>query len=255
MNNDSQLPENSPNPDDLSKDFIGFGENDLWELDEPAPGTNQEPEENEKIYGMMEKTAESRELEAASKLAETSADSTQLSRSLTAIEKASLLLIAVALITTAALGIIHFTKEIPVDSEITKKVNLPVEGKMIRVNAIQTYWRTPNTQGENTDIVRRGVKLIPVLKIQAEGKSGAIRIFFRDSDGALVGDSTTVAISANETLIISATDGFRDMGMHASYRTGENARWMIQAFEGPSIDAPIEKFQPLFETEISTDIR
>ena len=120
---------------------------------------------------------------------------------------------------------------------------------------VETYWRAPDTQGDKVDTVQRGVILIPAIKIKVSGSSGAIRIFFRDSDGILVGDSTTLPISGEETIAISATDGFTDMGMHASYRTGENPPWMIQVLEGPSVDAPIEKFKTLFKTEISTELR
>ncbi|MES2981832.1 MAG: hypothetical protein V4727_05920 [Verrucomicrobiota bacterium] len=257
MSNDSQLPENPPDRDssDLAKDYIGFEENDLWELDDHSPQPSDAPADSEKSYGVMEKNAPTEDLENSFTPTEPSDDSPGFFSTLTMLEKTSMFAIVVVLIITTALGVMHFSKEIPVDSEISKKVSLPVEGKILTISAVETYWRTPNTQGENPDIVRRGVKLIPVIKIQAKGTSGAIRIFFRDSDGILVGDSTTLAISGDETLNISATDGFTDMGMHASYRTGENARWMIQALEGPAIDAPIEKFKSLFETEISTDIR
>lgn len=257
MSTDSQLPENPPDrdPSDLAKDYIGFGENDLWELDDKSPQPIDESTETEKSYGVMEKTVLTEDLKSPFSPTEPSDDSPGYFSTLTMLEKTSMCAIVAALIITAALAFIHFSKEIPVVSEISKKVSLPVEGKILSISAVETYWRTPNTQGENPDIVRRGVKLIPVIKIQAKGNSGAIRIFFRDSEGALVGDSTTLAISGNETLNISATDGFTDMGMHASYRTGEDARWMIQVLEGPAIDAPIEKFKTLFETEISTNIR
>lgn len=257
MSNDSQIPENPPNgnPPDFSKDSIEFKDNRLWELDDNSADSYDEFADLEKSYGMMEKTISKQEPVIAAAQDDRDVESPNFLRGLTAVEKISMILIFASLAVTATLAVIHFSKEIPVDSEISKKVSLPVEGKMISVSAVETYWRSPNTQGENADIVRTGVKLIPVVKIQASGKSGAIRIFFRDSDGSLVGDSTTLTISGKQSLTISATDGFTDMGMHASYRTGENARWMIQVLEGPSIDAPIEKFKTLFETEISTDIR
>lgn len=262
MSNDSKPPENPPNrdPSDFSKDFVGFGENDLWELDEnPSPQSPppiNQPTSSDKSYGVMEKTEDSSEdSESPLTQAESYRHSPKASTKLSLLEKTSLLAIAAALIITAVLTVIHFSEEIPVDSLISKKVSPPVDGKNLTVTAVETYWRKPITQGDNPDIVRRGVELIPVIKIQTKGNSGAIRIFFRDSEGTLVGDSTTLAISGTETHQISATDGFTDMGMHASYRTGENPRWMIQVLEGPSADAPLEKFQPLFETEISTNIR
>ncbi len=252
-NNDSQLPENSPtgNSKDTPKEFIGFGENDLWELED----SSEQALDSEKSYSVMEKNLSSENFGSPKIQAKPVAESPGFFATLSKLEKVSMFAIVGALLITAALAVIHFSQEIPVDSQISKKVSLPVEGKILTVSSVETYWREPVTQGENPDIVRRGIKLIPVIIIQATGTSGAIRIFFRDSEGTLVGDSTTLAVSGNETLNISATDGFTDMGMHASYRTGENPRWMIQVLEGPAIDAPIEQFKTLFETEISTDIR
>jgi hypothetical protein len=266
MSNDSQVPENQPdrNTTNFPKDFIGFGESDFLELDTPdssSPTHTDSPQpqelsiDSQKEYGVMEQSESTEDLEPLSTQSESATDSTGTRPALTKLEKVSLLAIAATLITISTLAVIHFSKDIPVDSLISKKVDLPVKGKILSVTSAETYWREAITEDDTPDIVRRGVKLIPVIKIQAEGKSGAIRILFRNSDGTLVGDSTTLAISGNETHTISATDGFTDDGMHAAYRTGEDPRWMIQVFEGPSANAPIDKFQTLFETEISTDIR
>lgn len=254
MSNDSQAPENFPNgnPPDFSEDISGYKQNDLWEL---GDSPNEFPEdliETKKSYGIMDKPVSSEDSQPAPA---PPADTRSFYASLTGIEKISLFAIVAALAISAALAVIHFSKEIPVDSKISKIVQLPVEGKILTVTAVETYWRKPITQGESADVVRRGAILIPNIKITASGKSGAIRIFFRDSDGTLVGDSSTLAISGTQDITISATDGFSDIGMHAYYRTGEHPRWMIQAFEGPSVDAPIENFHLIFETEISTDIR
>ncbi len=257
MSNDSQIPENpsSRDPADFAKDYIRFDENDLWELEEKSPLSQDQSTDSEKIYAAMEKPVLSRDLENSSSLTEPLDKTPGFSSTLSILEKTSLFAILAALIFTATLAVIHFNKDIPIGSEIFKKVSLPVEGKILSISAVETYWRKPNTEGENPDTVRRGVKLIPSIKIQASGTSGAIRIFFRNDEGTLVGDSITLAITGTETPTISATDGFTEMSMHAAYRTGATARWMVQVLEGPAIDAPIEKFKTLFETEISTDIR
>lgn len=257
MSNESQPSENpsNRNPFGFSEDFVVFDEDDLWTLDE-SPNQPMEPAiEGEKPYGVMEPSVPSKDIEnTVAPVVLTDSESRIFSK-LTLLEKTSMAAIVVALIITAALAIIHFNKEIPVRFEISEKVSLPVEGNILSVSAFETYWRKPVTQGENPDIVRRGVILIPTINMQVSGKSGAIRVFFRDGEGNLVGDSTTLAISGEKSLTISATDGFSDKSMHASYRTGETSRWIIQILEGPGIDAPIQKFQPLFETEIATDIR
>ncbi len=257
MSNDSQLPENpsTRNPSDFSKDFVGFGEDNLWELDDNPIHPIEKAIESEKSYGVMESNVPSGYHGSSAAPAESIDNDSGILSNLTIIEKTSMTAIVVALMITAALANIHFNKDIPVGSEISEKVSLPVEGKILSVSAYETYWREPDTQGETPDIVRSGVKLIPTIKIQTSGNSGAIRVFFRDEEGTLVGDSTTLAISGDKSLTISATNGFTDLSMHTSYRTGNTPRWIIQILEGPAIDAPIEAFKTLFQTEISTDIR
>ena len=251
MSKDSKHPKIIPSGNlNISKDFIGFGENDLWELDNHPTSEQEQQIDAKKSYGKMANAElpENSKSYPAEKLAKFFFKFSKL-------EKISLFAIASALFICSALAIIHLFKQIPVESEFSKKVSLPVNGKILSVTSIETYWRSPNKQGDNADIVKSGVILIPAIKIQVSGSSGAIRIFFRDSDGSLVGDSTTLPISGKQTLTISATDGFADMGMHASYRTGEDRPWIVQALEGPSVDAPIQKFKTLFTTEISTHIR
>ena len=251
MSNDSKLPKIIPSGNlKISKDFIGLGENDLWELDNQPASERKQQIDAKKSYGKMANT----ELPKNSENQLTDKSPNFFSK-LSKLEKNSLFAITFALIIFSALTIIHFSKEIPFESEISKKVSLPVNGDILSVTSVETYWRSPDKQGDNAHIVQRGVILIPAVKIQVSGNSGAIRIFFRDSDGLLIGDSITLPISGKETVIISATDGFANMGMHASYRTGENRPWVIQALEGPSVHAPIEKFKTLFKTEISTHIR
>lgn len=257
MSNDSQPPEKSGtgDPNDLSTDFAGFAQNDLWELDANTAELQQQTTDATKNLGIMDKPEAYEDSEKPPTHEPREQNSAGFFSRLSKLERTSLLAIAAVLIIGSALTFFHLTREINVSSEILKKVKLPVKGEILSVSSMETYWRAPITQGDNPDTTQRGVILIPVIKIQASGSSGAIRIFFRDSDGLLVGDSTTLAISGDETLTISATDGFTDLGMHASYRTSEHARWIVQVFEGPSVNAPIEKFKNLFTTEISTDIR
>lgn len=253
-------PENRSNPelDPFTKDFAGFTENELWNLDDDPNAADlpaetaftvapESPQEIDPIshYQVLES------FKSVDSNAETKSGHSKLS----VLEMVSMFIFVCMLVIGSVLGVIYFSKEIPINSEISKKVSLPVKGKILKISNVVTYWRKPNTQGENPDIVRRGIKLVPVVEIHSEGSSGALRIFFRNEEANLVGDSITIAISGSETHYISATDGFANESMHAAYRTGNSARWQVQAFEGPSIDAPIEQFSPLFETDISTDIR
>ena len=56
-------------------------------------------------------------------------------------------------------------------------------------------------------------------------------------------------------LVIPATAGFDDIGMHAAYRTGGTKPWTVEIYEAPSENASGKEFTKLFETHISTDRR
>ena len=177
--------------------------------------------------------------------------------SFTKVEKIGITALVSILVLTLTLTLIHFSNNIHIKSAIAEDLDLPIKGELVTVSSVETYWRAPVTEGENIDIVRRGVKFIPVIRLVIEGTSGdsaAIRIFFRDEKGAVVGDSISLPISNKGTMEITATDGFSDIGMYSAYRTGESPRWIIQVLEGQSVNASREKLHTLFETEISTNM-
>lgn len=174
---------------------------------------------------------------------------------LTKIEKIGITALVAILALTATLSIIHFSDKVPIKALIAEDLDLPIEGELIKVNSVKTFWREPITGGENPDVVRRGVKLIPVIRMGIEGKSGAIRVLFRNENETVVGDNITRPVEENSNFEISATDGFDDVGMHAAYRTRDSEPWIVQVLEGPSVAAPMEQFRLVFETEISTDMR
>ena len=176
-------------------------------------------------------------------------------RPLSKVEKIGIIALLAILAVAAVFSIIQFRKNIPVEPLIAEKLELPVEGDLITITEAETYWREPVESGENPDVVRRGVKLIPAVRINATSVSGAVRVLFRNDEGSVVGDNITRRISGGERMEIAATDGFNDVGMHAAYRAGETESWTVEVLEGPSTNAPIKKFQLLFKTEVSADMR
>jgi hypothetical protein len=175
--------------------------------------------------------------------------------SLTKIEKIAISALFAVLALAATFAIIHFSNRVPTRSPISEKIDYPVNGKLVEIRAASTYWRAPITSGENYDVVRRGTALIPVLKLSLHSKPCAIRVFFRDQDDIVIGDGITREISGVTELILPATAGFDEMGMHAAYRTGESEPWTVQVFEGPSRNADRKDFSKILDTQISTDRR
>ena len=155
----------------------------------------------------------------------------------------------------ATLSILHFSNRVPIKSILGENLDFPIEGKHVNVTALDTYWREPVTTGDDPDVVRRGTKLIPVLKISAGAKSAVIRVLFRNEDGSIIGDPINRTIKGKTELLISATAGFDDIGMHAAYRTGESPPWIVQILEASESGLSIDKFDLVLETEISTDVR
>jgi hypothetical protein len=175
--------------------------------------------------------------------------------SFTKIEKISISVLFAALALGATLAVIHFSNEVPTRPLIAEEIDFPVNGQLIEIKAAATYWREPVTTGENADVVRRDTKLIPVLKLSLHSKPCAIRIFFRNEDGTVIGDAITRIVNGDTELTIPATAGFDDIGMHAAYRTGGSQPWVVQILEGPDRAASREKFKTVLETEISSDMR
>ncbi len=154
----------------------------------------------------------------------------------------------------AVLAIFYFNR-VPTRSLIAEKTEFPAIGKLVEIRSAKTYWRKPITTGDNADTVRRGTALIPVVHLKLSSKPCAIRVFFRDTDGIVIGDAITHAVSGEQDLVISATAGFDDIGMHAAYRTGEQEPWSIEVYEGPNRSADRKNFRIIVSLPISTDIR
>jgi hypothetical protein len=216
------------------------------DTEKTASSNEADPESSVKDSSPVDKT---------SKTSKTAEPNGNFFGSLSKIEKISIALLVAILALTATFTLIHFSNEVPLKPLIAEQLDFPIEGKLITVTSLETYWREPITRGDDADVVRRGVKLIPTIRIGIEGSSGAIRVLFRNESETVVGDNISRQIEKDGIIEITATDGFEDIGMHAAYRTGEGERWTVQVLEGPSIGAPREKFRTLLETEISTDVR
>ena len=89
----------------------------------------------------------------------------------------------------------------------------------------------------------------------SSGAPASIRVFFRNSDGEVIGDAVTRTLTPGPPLEVAATAGFEDVGMHAAYRTGQSKPWTVQVDEAPAADSPSSDYKKLFEMNVSTDRR
>lgn len=169
---------------------------------------------------------------------------------LTLVEKGGLALFGALLLLAAVAFVIASWKRLPNNPTLAKATDFPVKGNLVTVKQVATFWRVPTEQ----DHVRRETKMIPVVTLEVEGGSAGLRVFFRNAQNEVVGDSVTRSAQPG-TLEFAATSGFEADGMHAAYRTGESKPWKVEVFEAPSTDSPRQEFHKLFETPISPDRR
>ncbi len=131
----------------------------------------------------------------------------------------------------------------------------PIVGQNLTVQEADTYWRAPIADGPNPETFRRGTQLLPVVELTLGGGPAGIRVFFRNSDGELMGDVVTRKVEGGHKIQVAATVGFDDIGMHSAYRTGQSKPWTIEVHEAPSESSPASTFKKLFVMAISPDRR
>ena len=170
---------------------------------------------------------------------------------LTKLERLGLVALTVLLLGGATLAFLTTISRLPTDSGRVKANDFPLRGSYVTIHSAVSFWRTPKA----ADTARRGTQLVPVVDLTSTGGPAAIRVFFRNSDGDVIGDAVTRYLQAGAKLEIAATAGFDDVGMHAAYRTGQNKAWTIEVLEAATENAPGPEFRKLFEMNISTDRR
>ena len=170
---------------------------------------------------------------------------------LTKLERLGLVTLCVLLLGGAAMAFFNSINRLPTDSGRVKANDFPIRGSHITIHSAVSFWRAPKA----ADTARRGTQLVPVVDLTSTGGPAAIRVFFRNSDGDVIGDAVTRYLQAGAKLEIAATAGFDDVGMHAAYRTGGNKAWTIEVLEAATENAPGPEFRRLFEMNISTDRR
>lgn len=159
------------------------------------------------------------------------------------------------LMIASGVAFLYTIHRLPGVSDRVKSNDFPIKGKLVTIKSAETYWRPPIKEGTNAETFRRGTQLLPVVDLTASGGPAVIRVFFRDSDGQLIGDAVTRKFQTAGSIQVAATAGFVDVGMHAAYRTGQSKPWTIEVFEAPSENTPGKEFEKLFEMIISTDRR
>lgn len=170
---------------------------------------------------------------------------------LSILERCGLLLL-LGILGAGGVAVYFFTiHRLPSESGLVKSNAFPLQGEYLSVLVAASYWRAPNA----SDTARRGTVLLPVLTLKSSGGPAALRVFFRNSEGELVGDAVTQSTKGGGELEIPATAGFDDRGMHAAYRTGQGPPWTVEVWEAPSGKSTTADFKKLLTLSISTICR
>ncbi len=166
---------------------------------------------------------------------------------LTTLERVGLVALSMLLVLGGSMFFLNTISRLPTGSGRVKANDFPIRGSQLTIVAADSFWRAPKA----ADTARRGTQLIPVVDLTTSGGPGAIRVFFRNSDGEVIGDAVTHSLKSGGKLQIAATAGFEDVGMHAAYRTGSNKPWTIEVLEAATENSPGQEFTKLFEMNVS----
>jgi hypothetical protein len=135
-----------------------------------------------------------------------------------------------------------------------QQIPFPVKGERVEIKHATTYWRAPVLEGPDKDPIRRGTSLIPVVALELAGGPAALRFIFRDDEGRGVGDPIIRALPSSGKLVVAATAGFEDPGMHAAYRTDELDPWTVEVSEAGAADSPGNEFSLILKMNLSSDL-
>lgn len=135
----------------------------------------------------------------------------------------------------------------------------PVAARFCTVQSADTYWRAVRRSGEQADVARSEVVVLPAVELAvSDAGSGALRVLFRDESGDYVGDAITHSFSGGTfdesgtaTIEFAATDGFEEESGYNAYRIRAEDRWTIEVLEGPSASASGDDYQSLFRIPIT----
>jgi len=173
----------------------------------------------------------------------------------TKFEKFGVVLLVVALVAVLAAFLYFSASRLPTETMGSRSAKFPIKGDRVLVQSATSYWRDIIASGPEADVVRRGTRLLPVLELTCKGGPAVVRVIFRDEYGVSMGDTINRSVTDGGFLVIPATAGFEEIGIHAAYRTGDSKPWKIEVYEGEAGSDSANGFRKLFEMDISSERR
>jgi len=182
---------------------------------------------------------------------------------LSLIEKVSLTLVAASLLGLAVYGYIWLYKKNL--TEENNNVQLPVKGEHMTINAFSTYWKAAS----GDEVTKMGAKVLPSASITLNSDaspSGALRIFFYNTQNERIGDPVTLPISNGKftsenksnititddgaTIEVVSSDGFHQEGDFSAYVLDQKLAWQVHVSEADTPTASGDDFKEIIKTKV-----
>jgi hypothetical protein len=145
-------------------------------------------------------------------------------------------------------------------------VQLPVKGEYMIINALSTYWKAAS----GDEVSKMGATVLPSASITLNSdvsSSGALRIFFYNTQNERIGDPVTLPISNGKftsentsnititdngaTIEIISSDGFHQEGDFSAYVLDQKLAWHIHVSEADNPTASGDDFKEIIKTKIT----
>ena len=182
---------------------------------------------------------------------------------LSAIEKISLAVVAASLLGLAVYGYIWLYKKNLTEDD--NKVQLPVKGEHMTITAFSTYWKAAS----GDEVTKMGAKVLPSASItlnSGASSSGALRLFFYNTQNERIGDPVTLPISNGKftsenksnititddgaTVEVISSDGFHQEGDFSAYVLDQKLAWQVHVSEADSSTASGDDFKEIINTKV-----
>lgn len=224
----------------------------------PTDQNSETPEE-------IETSPSEEEAEAVESTIDTDANQKE---KLSLTEKVSLAVVAAALLGLAVYGYVWlYQKNL---TEEDSKLQLPVKGEHVTINAFSTYWKAVS----GSEVTKMGAKVLPSASItlnSSASSSGALRIFFYNTQNERIGDPVTLPISNGKfvsqnksnltitddgaTIEVISSDGFHQEGDFSAYVLDTKLAWQVHVSEANSSTASGDDFKEIINTKVEPQRR
>ena len=225
---------------------------DFWELDDDwDDGASAKPAETPRVDDVVKPPKIAPVAKSAKKSDSTSkSEKTSFTSGLSLFEKITLTVLASALL---GLGIYSYAwlykKNQIGDDQIH---NLPIQGEFINISDFSTYWK--DGTGKTT-----GVLPVVSISINQDAKStGALRIYFRNTNGEDMGDPITLSVEngrfvtsesskisvtgGGSTIEVVSSHGLDQEGDFSAYVLEKHLAWRVFIFEAAGSSASWQEF-------------